>query len=115
MAVWMVRAGKDGEREDFALANSVVVAGDSKNGDLSKVPSREELEKLYHSTTTAKDNAIRSWAVRSWNFVHKIEAGDLAVLPLKTSPSDRKERRSERRMKQRFAAYGRKHETGCPS
>jgi len=36
MSVWLVRAGKNGEREDFALENGVAVIGWDELPDLAR-------------------------------------------------------------------------------
>ena len=46
MAVWMVRAGRSGEREDLALSAGLVVIGWDELPDLSGVRSREDVEHL---------------------------------------------------------------------
>jgi restriction system protein len=47
MAVWLVRAGKYGEREQTALEKSVLVIGWNELPDLSAVQSKEALADLY--------------------------------------------------------------------
>lgn len=50
MAVWMVRAGRHGERENLALENGIAVIGWQDLADLSKVKSKDELRKIMEST-----------------------------------------------------------------
>lgn len=47
MALWMVRAGRDGRWEQIFLDNSIIGIGFGIIRDLSKVKSREELEDMY--------------------------------------------------------------------
>ena len=85
MAIWLVRAGRNGEREDFALENGVAVIGWNELGDLSGVKSRDDvkalLQKVYPQFGKAKvnNNAGQIWAFRA-----TIEKGNLVILPLKT-------------------------------
>lgn len=84
MAVWLVRAGRSGEREDFALENGLAVIGWDGLPDLSGVSSREEIEELLRARhSEAKPKALTNWASQVWTFVGKIQPGDLIVLPLK--------------------------------
>ena len=46
MAVWLVRAGRDGEREDVALEKGLAVIGWPRLPDLTGIRSRDELETL---------------------------------------------------------------------
>lgn len=47
MALWLVRAGKNGEQEEVALEQNVVTIGWSELGDLSAIDDREELRSLF--------------------------------------------------------------------
>src|SRR5437764_2335055 len=86
MPLWMVRAGQHGENEDVALKKNIVVAGSAKQQDLDGVKSRDELLNLYRkSHPDAKESSILSWASQTWAFIHRINTGDLVVLPLKTT------------------------------
>ena len=49
MPLWMVRAGKHGEQENFALDKGSVVIGWDEFTDLSKVSSFEKMKDLYRS------------------------------------------------------------------
>lgn len=83
MAVWLVRAGRRGEREEFALDNNVVVFGSSL-ADLSQFKTRDEIEEAIHRThPDAKPNAVTAWVGQNWAFSKSIQVGDLVVLPLK--------------------------------
>ncbi len=84
MAVWLVRAGRSGEREEFALEHGVAVIGWDELPDLSGVSSREEIEELLREAHPGdKPNRLRNWAAQIWTFVGRIQPGDLVVLPLK--------------------------------
>lgn len=85
MALWLVRAGRYGERESFNLENGVVTIGWEELHDLTKISSRQELEKLCKKTyPTSKPNTIRNWVSQLWTFRARINTNDLVVLPLKT-------------------------------
>lgn len=85
MAVWMVRAGRNGEREDLATSDNVVVIGWDELPDLSGVQSREDVEQLMREHhPDAKPRALVNWSSQVWSFVGRIKSDDLVVLPLKT-------------------------------
>lgn len=84
MALWLVRAGRNGEREEFALDNGVVVIDWRELPDLSGVRSREDVESLIsRALPDAKSEAVKSWAVQVFAFAKRIAVGDYVALPLK--------------------------------
>lgn len=84
MTVWLVRAGKNGERQDLALKEGLAVIGWEELPDLSKVSSKEDLEKLHRATyPDAKTNTMRNHIGQIWAFASRMQLGDLVVLPLK--------------------------------
>lgn len=86
MTVWMVRAGRDGEREDTALEDRVVLIGFPELNDLSAVSSRDEVRALLATAAPhLSDNAISNYAGQVWSFIGRIQVGDLVALPLKSS------------------------------
>lgn len=84
MTLWLVRAGRYGEREDFALENKVAVIGWDQLGDLSTTKNRSELKKLLETHyPDEKVNTRRNWESQLWQFINEIKPGDLIALPLK--------------------------------
>lgn len=84
MALWLVRAGKDGEREDWALEQGVAVIGWEELPDLSSVTSWEALLGLLETTYSEdKPKTRTNWASQIWPFVQGMVPGDLVALPLK--------------------------------
>ena len=62
MSLWLVRAGKLGEREDFALQNNVAAVGWEEMGDLSSVDKRTELTVMLRKVyPDEKPNTLRNW------------------------------------------------------
>ncbi|MCK4373875.1 MAG: restriction endonuclease [Candidatus Brocadiae bacterium] len=87
MIVWMVRAGGDGQNEDFALENGLAVIGWDDLRDLSDVQDREALRELMREAYPSPDNyKIGNYVGQVWAFRGRIKEGDLVVLPLKTQP-----------------------------
>lgn len=85
MTVWVVRAGKYGERESYALDNNIAVVGWSELGDVSKVASREQLNELMQETyPEEKAKTLINHTGQLWAFVNSIKKGDIIALPMKT-------------------------------
>jgi hypothetical protein len=84
---WIVRAGQNGENEQLARTQSVVVIGWKELPDLSAVESRDELKSIYERTYPDQSAASRGQQLGMVHrFVREIQPGDLVVLPLKTQP-----------------------------
>lgn len=84
MAVWLVRAGQRGERQDFALDEGLAVVGWDTIPDLTQFKTRDNLETFYTKLEpNHKPSRIRNWVGQLWAFANKIQIGDLIVLPLK--------------------------------
>ncbi|HEY64972.1 MAG TPA: restriction endonuclease [Caldilineae bacterium] len=85
MALWMVRAGKHGEREDLALEHNIAVIGWDELPDLSPIKAREELRTLLEQVyPDAKLKTRLNWESQLWPFIAEMKVGDLIALPLKT-------------------------------
>jgi len=85
MAVWVVRAGRYGERETTALGNNAVVIGWKELPDLASITTREQLDQLCRELyPQEKPNTITNWVAQIWAFRDRIHVDDLVVLPLKT-------------------------------
>jgi len=84
MTLWLVRAGKYGEREQFAIEKNLAVIGWEEIPDLSKLEDRSELTDLLAYTYPAeKKRALSNWEAQLWAFSKRMEVGDLVAMPLK--------------------------------
>jgi len=84
MAIWLVRAGRKGEHQNFALDNGVVVIGWDGVHDLSQFETRGAIEVACRDTYAhAKPKTITNWVGQLWAFANRIKVGDLVGLPLK--------------------------------
>lgn len=84
MAIWLVRAGSNGEREDLVLDGDAVVIGWDEMPDLSTIEEWDELKrKLREVYSGKKEGTISNWAGQLWAFSKSIKKDDLIVLPLK--------------------------------
>jgi len=85
MTLWMVRAGRHGEREQDALDGDFVTIGWNELSDLRSLKSRDELKQIMEEKYPGrKKMAIANNAGQVWTFYHSIQKGDLVALPLKT-------------------------------
>jgi len=80
----MVRAGKNAEREQAALEQSLAIIGWDELPDLSSVRERSELSaKMASAYPDEKPSTIANWAGQVWTFAKIIAVGDLIAMPLK--------------------------------
>ena len=85
MALWLVRAGREGEVEDFAIEKGFAVISWDELPDLKDLRSREQLHAIMRDTyPDAKPNTILNWTGQVWTFRSTISQNDHVVLPLKT-------------------------------
>jgi restriction system protein len=83
MAVWVVRAGGNGDQETTALDNNLVTIHWNELPDLSGVESRDEVEALYRMANPDDNNAQVGGGVGMvCAFRFNINKGDLVILPL---------------------------------
>ena len=88
MTVWVARAGKNGERENLALEEGRAFIGSGELGDLSKLSTREDIQKLLEETyPDRKIGTVKNNAGQIFNFQKSMQIGDLFALPLKTRPA----------------------------
>lgn len=84
MTVWMVRAGRSGEREQWALERGVTGAGFEEVADLTDAPTREQVQETVAAAyPQAKTTTVRNLAAQMWALRDRMSAGDLLVMPLK--------------------------------
>ena len=88
MTIWVVRAGRHGEREKPALKDERVFIGWSQLGDLSNVNTREEIrQRLMEIAPDMKPNVIAIYTGQIFSFVKEIQVGDICAMPLKSRPA----------------------------
>lgn len=85
MTMWLVRAGKSGEKELCALQHNVAVIGWEELPDLTPYGRRGELLGLLQDTyPTERRRTHSSWQNQIWPIRDTMQVGDLVALPLKT-------------------------------
>ena len=84
MAVWVVRGGRNGEREEEALANGRLTIGFGLTPELTDDLTFENVWELVRGGRPDRGKGtITRWTNQIWNFRHSIKIGDLIVMPLK--------------------------------
>ena len=88
MTLWLVRAGRAGEKEHVALQNKAAVIGWEELPDLSTCADREDLLTLLRlAYPTERRKTLASWQNQIWPIRDTMQVGDLVALPLKSRPS----------------------------
>ena len=84
--LWIVRAGKHGERELAAIAENRLLPGFTEVGDLRLYPNRDAIAAhLGEVMSNASLNTRRNFAAQLNQFAHTIQQGDIVVLPRKVT------------------------------
>ena len=83
MAVWVVRAGREGEQEQFALDNGYAVIDWRELGDVRQFENRGELRAAMENAYPEEPQAWPQFVGETWAFAQSINTEDLFVLPLK--------------------------------
>jgi restriction system protein len=84
MAVWLVRAGKDGEDEASSLESSRAIVGFRELPDLTSVTDWDEIRSVVATTfPSASQNRVGNLAGQLYAFRVSMEPGNIVALPRK--------------------------------
>jgi predicted Mrr-cat superfamily restriction endonuclease len=86
VAVWTVKGGRHGEREERCLEHGVVGGGWEQIPDLSNLDNRDALNALCEQAApdwAAKKRA--NYVAQLWSLRERMQLDELVVLPLKTT------------------------------
>jgi restriction system protein len=84
---WLIRAGRAGEREQWALTNGVSGGGFFEVADLTGASSREAVGAVVAAGFPGSaDGKIQNFTAQLWALRDRIATGDLVVMPLKNTP-----------------------------
>src|SRR5260370_7139196 len=82
--LWIVRAGKHGERELAAIEQNRLLPGFLEVGDLRPLQGRDAiLTHLQQVIPGAAQNTLKNFAAQLNQFAHTIQIGDFVVMPRK--------------------------------
>ena len=80
--LWIVRAGKQGDRELATIEQGRLLPGCLEVGDLRLLPDRDAiLEHLVQLMPDGGRNRRRNFAAQLNQFAHTIQIGELVVIP----------------------------------
>lgn len=83
---WTIRAGKSGERTDWALANGLIGGGWIDFPDLTPYKDdQDELRNLVAETVGGSKNRIGNYVGQLWSMIHRIQPGAYMVLPIRAT------------------------------
>ena len=86
LTAWMIRAGKRGEREDFAINGGLAGGGFSEVPDLTAFSTIEEVRTIVRdSYPRCSKGKISTIVGQLWRLRSRVRPGDVVVLPLKTT------------------------------
>lgn len=86
MTAWVVRAGRDGEREQWALDEGVAGGGFWEVADLTAAKSRDDVAaKVAAGFPDAPVGRTSNFTGQLWALRDRIHLGDLVVMPMKTT------------------------------
>jgi restriction system protein len=84
--LFLVRAGKDGEDEDYALDHSLAVIGFRNIPSLQAARDYSDVQRVVEEVSPgAQKRRVGNWAGQLWAFTISMAEGDLVVMPCKTS------------------------------
>lgn len=85
MTAWLVRGGRLGEWESWALENGVAGGGFAQVPDISGCTSREEVVQILATALPEKSHKAHiNYGGQLWSLRSRIQVGDIVVLPLRT-------------------------------
>ncbi|MCA6437013.1 MAG: restriction endonuclease [Bacteroidetes bacterium] len=88
MNLWMVRAGKHGEKEEICIDKGLVIISWNELPNLKTLKTKESLKEEYQKHYSEKSiYSLGSKVGQIWRFANDIKKGDLIVLPSKFTPA----------------------------
>lgn len=83
---WVIRAGRHGERDQWALSNGYSGGGWKELPNLTPYTTREQIADVTAATFLGgPQGRINTYAAQLWALRGRIEPGDLLIMPLKTT------------------------------
>lgn len=82
---WTVRAGRNGERNEWSFANGVVGGGWHEMPDLTGVSDREVLRQIVSDVYGGSKNTVANLTGQLWTLTNRIQAGDFIALPIRAT------------------------------
>lgn len=85
-SAWVIRSGRYGERDAWALQNGCSGGGWTAVPDLSSCATREDVAGVVAEAFKGKsDNTLANFTGQLWALRGRVKPGDLIVMPMKTT------------------------------
>lgn len=86
MNAWIVRAGVNGDRDDWALSEGLAGGGFIEIPDLTSATTRDQVQFVVAAQMPgAKPMKVANFVGQMWALRDRIKPGDVIVLPMKTT------------------------------
>jgi restriction system protein len=82
---WVIRSGRRGERDTWALENGYSGGGWAEVPDLTSATVRDQIARIVTSTYPGSDALIANYTGQLWALRGRVQPGDLLVMPMKTT------------------------------
>jgi restriction system protein len=82
---WVIRSGRYGERDSWALKQGCSGGGWAEVPDLTNVTTREQVAQIVLDTYPGSDALIANYTGQLWALRGRVQPGDLLVMPMKTT------------------------------
>jgi restriction system protein len=83
---WTIRAGRHGERVEWALENGVIGGGWIEFSDLTPFSNnREDLRAVVAEALPGSTHRIANYTGQLWSMIHRIQPGAYIVLPIRAT------------------------------
>ena len=85
-SAWLVRCGDEGQFEQRALSDGLIIAGWDLLGDINICRTREDVRQAVEAAYPEVGTRVAgNWAGQLWRFVVEMSPGDHVVMPLRSS------------------------------
>lgn len=82
---WTIRAGRSGERTEWAFNNGVIGGGWHGIADLDQFSTKDELREYLKGVYEGSTNRIANYTGQLWTMSKRIKVGDYMVLPVRSA------------------------------
>ena len=82
---WVIRSGRYGERDSWALKHGCSGGGWAEVPDLTNVTTREQVAQIVVDTYPGSDALIANYTGQLWALRGRVQPRDLLVMPMKTT------------------------------
>lgn len=82
---WTIRAGKQGERTQWAINKGLIGGGWQGMPDLTGVTDKEKLRKIVEEVRGGSKNVVSNYTGQLWAMTNTIQPGDFMVLSIRAT------------------------------